>query len=84
MLKKIIEQIELSGRKPVSLKKDGYATALRISAAGVASVAEAIPVPRTGHANLVQFGYAPREPSALPVEPIDQGAFHIPLEPSTP
>ena len=57
--------------------------ALGISAAGVASVTEAISVSGHAHANLVQFGYAPREPSALPVEPIDQGAFHIPLEPST-
>lgn len=63
-------------------QRGGYASG--ISAAGVAFVAEAIPVsPSSGHANLVQFGYAPREPSALPVEPIDQGAFHIPLEPST-
>lgn len=62
-------------------QRSGYASG--ISVAGVACVAEAIPVPRTGHANLVQFGCAPREPSALPVEPIDPEAFHIPLEPST-
>ncbi len=50
-----------------------------ISAAGVAFVAEAISVSGHAHANLVQFGYAPREPSVLPVEPIDQGGVSYPL-----
>jgi hypothetical protein len=27
----------------------------------------------------MQFGYAPREPSAPPVEPLDQGAYSLPL-----
>lgn len=37
------------------------------------------PIANSIEANLVQFGYAPREPSAPPVEPLDQGAYSLPL-----
>lgn len=39
------------------------------------------PIANSIEANLVQFGYAPRELSAPPVESLDQGEFHVPLEP---
>ncbi len=39
------------------------------------------PSPVGGPTNLVQFGCAPREPSELPVEPIDQGHFMFPWSP---